>query len=129
MPQRYQPMGKISGQKSDNTISSLSMNRSMHDFFHSRTVIIPQPISITHIHISLVSVWEVNFVVFISMLKYAMNRIMHAFFHTRTVIIPRPISTLGLNHFGRYRSLGMITVLIWIRACINLLLSNVPFWP
>ena len=34
----------------------------MDDIFHNRTVIIPQPILITHIHISLVSVWEVNFV-------------------------------------------------------------------
>jgi hypothetical protein len=38
----------------------------------------------------------------------------------RTVIIPRPISTLGLKPSARYRSLGMITVLIWKRACINL---------
>ena len=30
----------------------------MHAIFHIRTVIIPQPISITHIH---KSVWEVNF--------------------------------------------------------------------
>ena len=67
----------------------------MHDFFHSRTVIIPKSIPITHIHIRLMSVWEVNLVVFISMLKFAINRIMDAFFHTRTVIMPRPISTLG----------------------------------
>jgi hypothetical protein len=33
------------------------------------------------------------------------------FFHNRTVIIPRPISTLGLKPSGRYRSLGMITVI------------------
>ena len=110
--------GKISGQKSDNAISSLSINRSMHDFFHNRTVIIPQTISTNHIHISLVSVWEVNFVLFNSMLKYMINRLMHAFFHFRTVIIPRPISTLGLKPSGWYRSLGMITVLIWKRACI-----------
>ena len=70
----------------------------MHDFFHIiRTVIIPQPISLAHIHISLVSEWEVNFVLFNSMLKYVINRLMHAFFHIRTVIIPRPISTLGLK--------------------------------
>ena len=42
----------------------------MHDFFHIRTVIISQLISIIHIHISLVSVCEVNFVLFNSMLKY-----------------------------------------------------------
>jgi hypothetical protein len=54
------------------------------------------------------------------MLKYVINRLMHAFFHFRTVIIPRPILTLGLKPSGRYRSLGMITVLIWKRACINL---------
>ena len=93
----------------------------MHDFFHNRIVIIPQPILIIHIHISLVSVWEVNFVLFNSMLKYVINRLMHAFFHFRTVIIqPRPILTLGLKHSGEYRSLGMITVLIWKKACINL---------
>ena len=113
------PWAKM-GQKSDNTISSLSINRSMHDFFHNRTVIIPQPILITRIHISLVSVWEVNFVLFNSMLKYMINRLMHVFFHFRTVVIPRPISTLGLKPSGRYRSLGTITVLIWKRACINL---------
>ena len=44
------------------------------------------------ISISLVSVWEVNLVLFNSMLKYVINRLMHAFFHIRTVIIPRPIS-------------------------------------
>jgi hypothetical protein len=66
----------------------------MHHFFHNRTVISPQPILITHIHISLVSVLEVNFVLFNSMLKY--------------VIKPSG------------RSLGMITVLIWKKACINL---------
>jgi len=64
-------------------------------FFHNRTVIIPQPISITHVHISLVSVWEVNFVLFNSMLKYVLNRLMHAFFpfqdcyHPSTDIDPR----------------------------------------
>ena len=52
----------------------------MHDFFHNRTVIIPQPILITYIHTSLVSVWEVNFVLFNSMLKYVINRLMHALF-------------------------------------------------
>ena len=72
------------------------------------------------ISISLVSVWEVKFVLFNSMLKYVINRLMQAFFHTRTAIIPRSISTLGLKPSGRYRSLGMITVLIWKRACINL---------
>jgi len=64
------------------------------------------------ISITLVSVWEVNFVLFNSMLKYVINRLMHAFFHSRNVIIPRPISTLGLKPSDRYRSLGMITVLI-----------------
>ena len=47
----------------------------MHAFFHIRTVIIPQPISITHIHkLGVWSVWEVNFVLFNSMLKYVINR-------------------------------------------------------
>jgi hypothetical protein len=36
------------------------------------------------ISISLVSVWEVNFVLFNSMLKYVVNRLMHVFFHIRT---------------------------------------------
>jgi hypothetical protein len=79
----------------------------------------PQPISITHIHKFGVCV-GVKFVLFNSMLKYVINRLMHAFFHIRTFIIPRPISTLGLKPSGRYRSLGMIRVLIWKRACINL---------
>ena len=57
------------------------------------------------ISISWVSVWEVNFALFNSMLKYVINRLMHAFLHIRTVIIPRPISTLGLKPSGRYRSL------------------------
>jgi hypothetical protein len=107
------------GQTSDYTISSLSINRLMHDFFHNKTAIIPRPISITHIHISK-SVWEVKFVLFNSMLKYVINRLMHAFFHFRHVIIPRPISNLGLMPSGRYQSHGMITVLICKMACINL---------
>jgi hypothetical protein len=45
--------------------------------------------------LSLVSVWEVNFVLFNSMSKYVINRLMHDFFHIRTVIIPRPISVEG----------------------------------
>ena len=45
--------------------------------------------SLNDIHISLVSVWEVNFVLFNSMLKYVINRLMYAFFHFRAVIIPR----------------------------------------
>ena len=93
--------GKISGQKCDNTISSLSINRSMHDFFHNRTVIIPQPISITHIHISLVSVWEVNFVLFNSMLKYVINRLMHDFFSFQDYYHPStdidPLADIGLS--------------------------------
>ena len=88
------------------------------------TVIIPQLISITHIHISLVSVWEVNFVLFNSMLKYVINRLMHAFFHFRPVTIPRPISTLGLKSCCRYWSLGMIKDLKLKRACINLKLIH-----
>ena len=52
---------QISGQKSDNAISSLSINRSMHDFFHNRTVIIPQPKSTNHIHISLAkALWLIS---------------------------------------------------------------------
>ena len=72
------------------------------------------------ISVCLVSVWEVNFILFNSMLKYVINRLMYAFFHIRTVIIPRPISTLGLKPSGRYRFLGMITVPIWKRVYINL---------
>jgi hypothetical protein len=122
--QRYLP----SGQNSDNTISTLSWAQWRHfrptlncrlenvDVqrgkicwrFGSRTLNRYRSL----ISISLVSVWEVNFVFFYSMLKYVINRLMHAFFHFSTVIIPRPISTLGLKPSGRYRSLGMITVLI-----------------
>jgi hypothetical protein len=73
------------------------------------------------IFISLVSVWEVHFVLFNLKLKYVINRLMHAFFHFRTVIIPRSILTLWLKESsGRYRSLELITGLIWKRACINL---------
>ena len=88
-----------------------------------------------NISIRLVSVWEVNFVLYISMLKYlyismlkylyismlkyVINRLMHAFFHIRTVIISRLTSSLGQSSC-RYRSLGMIIVLIWKKACINL---------
>jgi hypothetical protein len=111
--------GQISGQNSDNTISSVFINRPMNDLFYYRTVIIPQ-ISINHIHMSLVFVWEVNFVLFNSMLKYVINRLLHVFSHFRTIIIPWPISTLGLKSSGRYWSLRMITVLIWKKACINL---------
>ena len=42
------------------------------------------------ISISLVTVWEVTFFLFNSMLKYVINKLMHAFFHFRAVIIPRP---------------------------------------
>ena len=42
-----------------------------------------------NISIRFVSVGEVTFVLFNSMLKYMINRSMHAFFHIRTVIIPR----------------------------------------
>jgi hypothetical protein len=131
VPQRYLPSGK----NSDNTISSLSsapwrhfrptVNCRLENVdvlrgkcwcFGSRTLNRYRSL----ISISLVSVWEVNFVLFNSMLKYVINILMHAFFHIRTVVIPRPISTLGLKPSGRYRSLGMITVLIWKMACINL---------
>ena len=132
MPQRYLP----SGQNSDNTISSLSwaswrhfrptvncrlenvdvLRGKIYWRFGSRTLNRYRSL----ISISLLSVWEVNFILFNSMLKYVINRLMHAFFHIGTVIIPRPISTLGLKPSSRYQSLGMITVLIWKRACINL---------
>ena len=128
MPQRYLP----SGQNSDNTYQASrgapwrhfrpTVNYRLKNVdaqlgkicwcFGSR--------NLNRISISLVSVWEVNFVLFNSMLQYVINRLMHAFFHIRTVIIPRPISTLGLKPSGRYRSLGTLTVLIWKRACINL---------
>jgi hypothetical protein len=70
---------------------------------------------------SLVSVWDVNFVLFNSMLRYAINRSMHVFFHVRTVIIPQPILTRGLSGLissrekdivSQVKALGMITVLI-----------------
>jgi hypothetical protein len=126
------------GQNSDNTLSSLSWSPWRHfrpivncrlenvDVqrgkicwrFGSRTLNRYRSL----ISISLVSVWEVKFVLFNSMLKNVINRLMHAFFHIRTVIIPRPISTLGLKLSGRYRSLGMIGVLIWKRACKHIYL-------
>jgi hypothetical protein len=56
-------------------------------------------------------------------LKYVIHRLMHAFFHIRIVFIPWPISTSG-----RYRSLGMTTVLIWKRICINTVLSTSLFF-
>jgi hypothetical protein len=131
VPQRY----LLSGQNSDNTISSLSWVPWRHfrptvncrlenvDFqwgkicwrFRSRTLNRYRSL----LSICMVSVWEVNFVLFNSKLKYVVNRLMHAFFRIRTVIIPRPISTLWLKPSGRYRSLGIITVLIWKRACIK----------
>jgi hypothetical protein len=43
----------------------------MHAFFHIFTLIVW-------------CVCEVNFVLFISMLKYVINRLIHAFFHIRT---------------------------------------------
>jgi hypothetical protein len=137
VPQRYLP----SGQNSDSTISSLSWAPRRHfrptvncrfenvDVqrgkicwrFGSRTLNRYRSL----ISISLVSVWEVNFVLVNSMLNYVINRLMDSFFQIRIVIIPQPISTLGLKPSGRYRSLGMITVLIWKRACINLSLSHI----
>jgi len=132
VPQRY----LSSGQTSDNTMSSLSwapwrhfrpiVNCRLENVdvqrgkicwrFGSRTLNRYR----SFISITLVSVWEVKFVLFISMLKYVIIRLKHAFIHIRTVIIPRLISTLGLKPSIRYRSLGMITVLIWKKACINL---------
>ena len=50
-----------------------------------------------NISISLVSVWEVNFVLFDSMLKYVINRSMHAIFNIRTVIIRKPISITPIH--------------------------------
>ena len=51
----------------------------MHAFFQIRTVIIPQPISITHSLVCVcVCVCEANIVLFNSMLKYMINRLMHA---------------------------------------------------
>ena len=61
---------------------------------------------------------RVYFVLVNSMLKYVINRLMHAFFHIRTVIIPRQ----QYQPSGQYRSLGMITILIWKRACITVLI-------
>jgi len=50
-------------------------------------------------------------------------RLMHVLFHIRTVIIPRnryrPEGFSPRVHIGR----GMITVLIWKRACINLFIT------
>jgi hypothetical protein len=62
--------------------------------------------------ISLVSVWEVNFVLFKSMLKYGIKILMHALFHIKTVIVHRPTSTLGLKPSGRlWSEFNHITIL------------------
>ena len=54
---------------------------------------------------------------------YATYRLMHALFHIKTVIIPRerywPKGFSPRVDIGR----GMITVLIWKRACINLFIT------
>jgi hypothetical protein len=68
------------------------------------------------ISISLVSVWEVNCVLFNSMLKYVIYRLMHAFFHIRTVIIP-------LWHL-RYLRMGKIDVITYKYVIQNLNLIN-----
>ena len=47
----------------------------MHDFLSGQ-------LSSINLYRSLM--WEVNFVLFNSMLKYVINRLMHAFFHFRT---------------------------------------------
>ena len=52
------------------------------------------------ISISLVCMWEINFVLFNSMLKYVINRLVHAFFHIRTVI--RHIATRTNRHLRRH---------------------------
>jgi hypothetical protein len=111
--------GQISGQNSDNIISSLFINMSFSISGLLSSLNQYQSLIVWCVCVC-VCVCEVNFVLFNSMLKYVINRLRHAFFHIRTAIIPRPISTLGLKPSGRYRSPGMITVLIWKRACINL---------
>jgi hypothetical protein len=99
VPQRYLP----SGQNSDNTISSLSW-APWHHFrptvncplenvdvqrgkicwrFRSRTLNRYRLL----ISISLVSVWEVNFVLFNSMLKYVINRLMFLFIRQSSCIL------------------------------------------
>ena len=55
--------------------------------------------------------------------SYTIYRLMHALFHIRTVIIPRdryrPEGFSPRGDIGR----GMITVLIWKKACINLFIT------
>jgi len=53
-----------------------------------------------NISINLVSVWEIHFFLFNSMLKYVIHRSMHAFFNIKTVIIPQPISMTHIHNFG-----------------------------
>jgi hypothetical protein len=116
--------GQISGQNSDNMISSLFINRTLYAFSHIRTVIIPQPISIAQCVCVCVCVcvhfrWRCP--IWKQMINY---RLLHALFHTRTVITPR----------NRYRSdgfspridigRGMITVLLWKKAFINLFIRT-----
>ena len=123
MLQRYQPMNRYRGKT---LITRYQASRESHDVTSAQLSIVAWKMLAScaescylNISIRLVSVWEVNFVLYISMLKYVINRLMHAFFHIRTVIISRLSSSLGQSSC-RYRSLGMITVLIWKKACINL---------
>ena len=76
----------------------------MHDFLSGQ-------LSSINLYRSLM--WEVNFVLFNSMLKYVINRLMHAFFHFRTYH-----HSTDIYPSGRYRSLWMITVLIWERHAL-----------
>ena len=67
--------------------------------------------------------WQKKKLPFDEMVMISIYRLMHALFHIKTVIIPR----------DRYRpeafsprvdiSRGMITVLIWKKACINLFIT------
>jgi hypothetical protein len=129
--QRYQPMNRYRGKT---LITRYQASRESYDVTSAQLSIVAWKMLAScaescylNISIRLVSVWEVNFVLYISMLKYlyismlkyVINRLMHAFFHIRTVIISRLTSSLGQSSC-RYRSLGMIIVLIWKKACINL---------
>ena len=122
MPQRYQSMGRYRGKT---LITRYQAARESHDVTSAQLSIVVWKMSAPSekrfvgvletetdyfVENMTKSVWEVNFVLFNSMLKGVINRLMHAFFHIRTVIIPRPISTLGLN------SPWPISLLIWKRA-------------
>ena len=131
MPQRYQAMGRYRGKI---LITRYQASREPYDVTSAQLSIVVWKMSASEERFVGVSDGETDSFVenmknpntkklilfFLIQCWNMWNRLMHALFNIRTVIIPRPISTLGVKPSGRYRFLGMITVLILKRACINL---------